>query len=106
MTDPDNTSAATLLRAAEIGAEAGLHFVYAGNRPGEVGQWENTYCPNCYTLLVERYGYVILGYHLTGEGNCPGCGQAIPGRWPVSAKEVNLGSREDIFFRRPVRVKI
>ncbi|MCK6625343.1 MAG: AmmeMemoRadiSam system radical SAM enzyme [Anaerolineae bacterium] len=106
MTDPDNTSAATLIRAAEIGAEAGLHFVYAGNRPGEVGNWENTYCPGCQTLLIERYGYVILGYHLTDAGQCPKCGQAIPGLWPKSAREVNTGARSDIFFRRPVRVRI
>lgn len=106
MTDPDNTPAETLIRAAEIGAEAGLHFVYAGNRPGEVGQWENTHCPGCQTLLIERYGYVILGYHLTDEGNCPKCGYAVPGLWPKSAQEVNIGSRSDIFFRRPVRVRI
>lgn len=71
MTEPDNTTAQTLIRAAEIGAEAGLNFVYAGNRPGEVGNWEHTCCPNCQTLLIERYGYVILGYHLTDEGACP-----------------------------------
>jgi pyruvate formate lyase activating enzyme len=106
MTDPDNTSAETLIRAAKIGAEAGLHFVYAGNRPGEVGQWENTYCPTCQTLLIERYGYVILGYHLSDEGKCPKCGHAIPGRWPKSAKEVHPGTHQDIFLRRPVRVRI
>ncbi|NJN99911.1 MAG: radical SAM protein, partial [Anaerolineales bacterium] len=106
MTDPANTSAATLIRAAEIGAEAGLHFVYAGNRPGEVGQWENTYCPGCQTLLIERYGYVILGYHLTDEGKCPKCGYGVPGMWPKSAQAVNTGQREDIFSRRPIRVKM
>ncbi len=106
MTDPDNTTAAALIRAAEIGAEAGLHFIYAGNRPGEVGNWENTYCPHCQTLLIERYGYVILGYHLTDEGHCPKCNQIIPGRWPQSAKEVNVGTQGDIFFRRPMRVRL
>src|SRR5574337_1374144 len=60
MTDSDNTSAATLIRAAEIGLETGLHYVYAGNLPGRVGPYENTYCPKCNTLLVERYGYQIL----------------------------------------------
>src|SRR6266550_4188715 len=47
MTDPDNTSAETLLRACEIGAAAGLKFVYAGNLPGRVGRWEHTWCPDC-----------------------------------------------------------
>lgn len=106
MTDPDNTPASTLIRAAEIGAEAGLHFVYAGNRPGEVGNWENTYCPHCQTLLIERYGYVILGYHLTDDGKCLKCHQPIPGIWPKSAQEVNTGTHADVFLRRPIRVSI
>src|SRR5690242_6142340 len=38
MTDPENTSAATLVRAAQIGKEAGLKFIYAGNLPGKVGE--------------------------------------------------------------------
>jgi pyruvate formate lyase activating enzyme len=106
MTEPDNTTSVTLIRAAEIGAEAGLHYVYAGNRPGEVGPWENTYCPNCKTVLIERYGYVILGYHLTDDAQCPKCHHAIPGLWPKLAKEVKIGSQFDIFFRRPARVKV
>jgi pyruvate formate lyase activating enzyme len=106
MTEPDNTTSATLIRAAEIGVEAGLNFVYAGNRPGAVGNWENTYCPRCQTLLIERYGYVILGYHLTDEGNCPQCGQSIPGIWPESAKSVKTGSQADIFGRRPMRISL
>jgi pyruvate formate lyase activating enzyme len=106
MTEPDNTTTATLIRAAEIGIEAGLNFVYAGNRPGEVGNWENSYCPRCQTLLIERYGYVILGYHLTDEGDCPQCGHHIPGIWPKSAKSVQTGSHADIFMRRPIRVSL
>jgi pyruvate formate lyase activating enzyme len=106
MTEPDNTTSATLIRAAEIGVEAGLNFVYAGNRPGEVGNWENTYCSRCQTLLIERYGYVILGYHLTDKGDCPQCGHHIPGIWPESAKSVQTGSHADIFMRRPRRVRI
>jgi pyruvate formate lyase activating enzyme len=106
MTEPDNTSSKTLIRAAEIGAGAGLHYIYAGNRPGEVGPWENTYCPQCKTLLIERFGYVVLGYHLTDEGKCPKCRYAIPGLWPKTAKEVNTGTHADVFFRRPVRVRV
>src|SRR6266851_3953362 len=40
MTEPPNTTASQLIRAAEIGAGEGLHFVYAGNLPGRVGEWE------------------------------------------------------------------
>jgi pyruvate formate lyase activating enzyme len=53
MEDREPTSARTLLRAAEIGAAAGLHFVYAGNLPGVVRSGENTYCPGCRGLLVD-----------------------------------------------------
>ncbi len=106
MTDPDSTTAASLMRAAEIGVEAGLHYVYAGNRPGEVGNWENTYCPHCQTLLIERYGYVILGYHLTDTGTCPKCGRVIPGIWPASTQSVKTGSQADIFLRRPTRIRL
>jgi pyruvate formate lyase activating enzyme len=81
MTDPDNTSAETLMRAAEIGRRSGLRYIYAGNLPGEVGDLENTRCPNCQQLLIERYGYLIMDYHLTSNGSCPSCGTRIPGRW-------------------------
>ena len=81
MTDPENTSPETLIRAAEIGKKAGLRYVYAGNLPGMVGDWENTRCSNCQELLIERHGYLIVGYHLTPQGCCPSCGTSIPGRW-------------------------
>ena len=91
MQDPDNTSAQTLIRGAEIGQEAGLRYVYAGNLPGQVGEYENTYCPICQELLVERYGYVILGYSLTAQGACPKCGTQIPGIWTERPDRVRLG---------------
>jgi AmmeMemoRadiSam system radical SAM enzyme len=75
-----NTGRDTLLRAAEIGRQAGLHFVYVGNLPGRVGKWENTYCPGCQTLLIERVGFRVLGNTLR-DGTCPGCQRAIPGVW-------------------------
>jgi len=81
MMDPENTRPETLIRAAEIGKKAGLHYIYAGNLPGMVGDWENTRCPNCQKLLIERYGYLITGYQLTPRGCCPACGACIPGRW-------------------------
>ncbi len=81
MTEPADTSPETLLRAAEIGAKAGLRFIYAGNLPGRVGDLENTRCPDCRELLIARHGYLITGYHLTPDGACPQCGAAIPGRW-------------------------
>jgi pyruvate formate lyase activating enzyme len=105
MQDPDQTTAEMLLRAAEIGQEAGLRYVYAGNLPGQVEQYENTYCPTCGALLIERLGYVILGYHLTGQGACPACGTSIPGVWPEAAEQVRVGAPEDLYLRRPRPVR-
>lgn len=90
MTDPDNTDEHTLLRAAEIGREAGLRYVYAGNLPGHVGEYENTFCPHCNETLIERSGYVILSYKITAEGTCPKCGTQIPGLWPKDPSRVRL----------------
>ena len=81
MTDPDNTSAETLIRAANIGVKGGLKFVYAGNLPGRVGDFENTYCPGCKELLIERYGFKVLQNRIEKEGRCSGCGARIPGFW-------------------------
>lgn len=81
MTDPRNTTAQDLIRAAEIGREAGLHFVYAGNLPGMVGEYENTYCPDCRALLIRRYGFWVLENRLGPDGLCPDCGRRIPGIW-------------------------
>jgi len=90
MTGPPATQARQLMRAAEIGVEEGLRFVYAGNAPGRVGNWENTCCPGCRELLVERAGYLIRDYKLTGGGKCPKCQTTIPGIWPGGgAAEVN-----------------
>ena len=80
MTDPDNTSAKKLIEAAEIGLKEGLHYVYAGNIPGRVGNYENTYCPSCKALLVQRVGFTVLANHLN-NGQCPKCSKAIPGFW-------------------------
>lgn len=81
MTEPDDTSPEDLLRAARIGNEAGLRFVYAGNLPGWVGSLENTHCPGCSELLIERRGYRIRNYRIDEEGNCPKCRRPVPGRW-------------------------
>jgi pyruvate formate lyase activating enzyme len=81
MTDPDNTSSSTLLRGAEIGRKEGLRYVYAGNLPGSVGDFESTRCPRCDAMLVERVGYRILGYRITSRGTCPDCEAPIPGLW-------------------------
>jgi len=81
MTENANTTAAQLVRACEVGRASGLRYVYAGNLPGRVGRWENTYCPACDELLVERRGFRILRVRLGADGLCPACGERIPGVW-------------------------
>ncbi|MCX6057040.1 MAG: AmmeMemoRadiSam system radical SAM enzyme [Chloroflexi bacterium] len=90
MTAPDNTDSKTLIRAAEIGREAGLRYVYAGNLPGNVGEYETTHCPQCNCQLVKRSGYSIQQYEITGAGECPKCGEKIAGLWHPQAAQVLL----------------
>ena len=76
LTDRPRTPVETLRRAREIGRAAGLRYVYEGNVPGEGG--ENTWCPSCSSLLIERYGFAI-GMNRIRNGACPACGAAIAG---------------------------
>jgi pyruvate formate lyase activating enzyme len=101
MTDPDPTPPATLVRAAEIGQEAGLRFVYAGNLPGRAGAFEHTLCPGCGTHLIDRLGFSVLRYALTDAGACPHCGLAIPGVWDASAARMPGQVPDDLHLRRP-----
>jgi pyruvate formate lyase activating enzyme len=81
MLDPPRTTVDMLIRAAEIGAEAGLNYVYAGNLPGRVGPWEDTRCPSCSETLIRRSGFLVREVKLTGDGTCPQCGTVIAGLW-------------------------
>jgi pyruvate formate lyase activating enzyme len=86
MSDRGFTTTETLLRAVRIGEETGLHYVYAGNVPGRVGELENTRCPSCRRTVVERAGYRIRRIDLV-EGRCGGCGTVIPGMWGETARK-------------------
>ncbi len=76
LTDRPRTPIETLRRARDIGRAAGLRYVYEGNVPGEGG--ENTFCPSCSALLVERYGFAIRTNRIK-NGACPDCGATIAG---------------------------
>jgi pyruvate formate lyase activating enzyme len=105
MADPPDTTARALVRAAEIGAEEGLRYVYAGNRPGQVGAWENTLCPNCRATLIERFGFLVRSYRLTAEGKCPDCRADSPGVWPGDAASVRTGDLSLYRHRLPRQVR-
>ena len=80
MTGEEFTPLPTLIRAAEIGYTEGLHFVYTGNRPGQTRNYENTYCPSCNALLVERQGFRVVRNRMI-HGGCFKCNTKIAGRW-------------------------
>ena len=80
MQDRGYTPARTLMRAWGIGKAAGLHYVYPGNLPGQMADTENTRCPHCDAVVVERQGFTVLADHLR-EGTCPRCAAPIPGVW-------------------------
>ena len=58
----------------------GLNYVYIGNMPGHSA--ENTYCPTCGRLLIDRIGYTIKKIDLD-KGRCRYCKEKIPGQWGI-----------------------
>lgn len=68
LSDVPPTPPETLEMAVKIGKECGLEFVYLGNISSEIG--ENTYCPKCGNLAIERIGYSTRIAGLTGQGTC------------------------------------
>jgi len=72
------TPSETLERAWQVGKQAGLEFVYAGNVPGD--PHENTYCPACGELAIRRMGFDVVENKLAA-GKCPGCGRPLAGIW-------------------------
>jgi len=69
------TPVPTLERAKAIADAEGLHYVYIGNVPGHPAQ--NTYCPKCRKMLVERVGFTA-SQMLIRKNSCPFCQQPIP----------------------------
>ena len=102
MRDQGSTPVKTLLRAHRLGKAAGLNYVYPGNVMGEVGDLENTCCPHCGMLLVERHGFALRGYHLQ-DGCCPRCEARIAGFWhePRTRSYLKTSRQGSV---RPVRI--
>ncbi|MCM8802940.1 MAG: radical SAM protein, partial [Candidatus Omnitrophica bacterium] len=80
MSDHYTTEIEKVRRAREIGYEEGLLYVYTGNIVGDEG--ENTYCPYCKKLLIERYGYRIIKNEIK-DNKCGFCGEKIDGIFKV-----------------------
>ncbi len=73
-----STPVGTLTKARDIALKAGMKYVYIGNVPGSDGQ--NTICPECKKILIERRGYTILQNNIN-NGSCKYCKSEISGVW-------------------------
>jgi pyruvate formate lyase activating enzyme len=77
-----STPVATLERHYEAAKKEGLRYVYIGNVPGHPA--ENTYCPGCGKMLIERTGYEMGAYNLDDKNRCKFCGYQTPIVGPLS----------------------
>jgi pyruvate formate lyase activating enzyme len=84
----DATPESTLKAACDIGKQAGLRYVYAGNvagtRPNRNGRcaplcsWgEDTLCHACGKVLIQRRGFTVVT-NLLKNGCCPSCSTPCP----------------------------
>jgi pyruvate formate lyase activating enzyme len=71
------TPLTTLTNARKTAMNAGLKYVYIGNIRSEA---ENTHCPGCNRVLIERIGYVVKQNNIR-NGKCAFCATKISGVW-------------------------
>jgi len=76
--DLSPTPLKTLSRAGQIAQKTGLHYVYIGNIPQNMG--EDTICPACGKLLIKRTGYHVLENNVL-SGKCKFCSTVVCGVW-------------------------
>ncbi len=79
-TDTHATPLETLRRAYSIGKEKGLSYVYIGN---VLGESEDTICPRCKKVLIQRHGFYVSKYGLK-DSKCSFCGKEIAGIFSLS----------------------
>jgi len=77
LTNLPPTPLETLEGVRKTAIDAGLKFVYIGNIRHE---GENTFCPKCKKLLIERMGYFVKQNHIA-NGKCKFCNTGIAGVW-------------------------
>ena len=79
------TTAGDLMRIVEYARNAGMKYLYLGNLPGQVGEWENTRCHGCNATLIRRQSFLVQENRIGADGLCPECGTTIPGVWGRSS---------------------
>jgi pyruvate formate lyase activating enzyme len=75
MTDIPPTPIDTLLKIYEVAKDLGILYPYLGNVPH--GKYENTFCPGCNNVIIERYGFSSNMVGLEKD-KCKGCGRVLP----------------------------
>ena len=75
MLDYAETPYDTLKRHYDAALDSGLNYVYIGNVTGN--PYENTYCPRCKGVVIERRGFCIEGWRLDSGNKCKMCGEKI-----------------------------
>jgi pyruvate formate lyase activating enzyme len=70
------TPVKTLEEHCRVAREEGLRYVYVGNVPGH--KWEHTYCPECKSIAIKRYGFDITDWQLDKDNHCINCGYQLP----------------------------
>ena len=76
MTDVPRTPVEKLENAYKTAKEEGLKYVYLGNVHGH--KYENTYCPKCGELVIERTIMGVKKFLLKRDLKCTHCGEKIP----------------------------
>jgi len=75
------TTTEDLMKIVETGQQAGLKYLYPGNLPSQVGEWENTRCHHCNATVIRRHGFLVTENRVRENGLCPDCGKPLPGIW-------------------------
>jgi pyruvate formate lyase activating enzyme len=78
LTQLPSTPVESLNKAREIALNAGIKYVYVGNVPGT--EFDDTYCPSCKKMLIQRKGYAVLSNNIK-NGKCAYCNESIHGVW-------------------------
>ena len=76
MMEFDDTPVETLEKHHTIAKEEGLRYAYVGNVPGH--PLEHTYCPECKSIAIQRYGFSIVSWNLDDNNCCNKCGYPLP----------------------------
>ncbi len=90
LTNIPSTPVETLEKLAKVAMEEGLKHVFIGNVWGH--PLENTYCPKCGELVIERRGFYIVKWNLEEGNKCPRCG------YKLNIRGKFYGARAPIFI--------